>query len=249
MIDEDKYPDILYKYLKYKDGLSMIQNKELWFTRAKKLNDPYDCYLTHKPSAEYKKFNVEIDLNPIFGNIGICSLSADLDNIAMWSYYTCHYGLCIGIDMKIVRKKLLRQPQTNQGYKYVFIKKVVYQENVPKINLHDIIPANYESTTEDYSDKAQNAINGFFAAKSKVWENENEYRLILREGTFQNTNEPAKVRIESLIKNVFIGCKNDSDPSPIIKLAQKNKFNVYKMKIKTDQYGLNYDVLYEVEDR
>lgn len=245
MIKEDNYPDVLYKYLDYKGGLSMIENQELWFTRAKKLNDPYDCYHTKKLSAKYDLFDVnELDLNIFFGNVGICSLCADPSIFTMWSYYNQHEGFCIGVNMAAV-KRIFGLRKTQSSFKYVTIKKVLYQDTIAKINLYDLMSLNYHNAYEDNFDGVQNTIHDFFAVKSKDWEREKEYRLILREGPFQGTDEPAKVRIENLIESVYIGCKNYSDLTPILELAKERKFKVYGMTINPDQYGLDRELLYE----
>ena len=245
MIVEDKYPPILYKYMDYEGGLSMIMTEELWFTRAKKLNDPYDCFVSHDLYFQKGHLKYKIDFKGFFDNVGICSLCNNPSNFTMWSYYNQHRGLCVGLNMDAV-SKIFGKTKTLRGPKKILIKKVVYQRDVPKINPDDLISQDHLSKDDNF-DRSQNAFYTFFAAKSDLWVNENEYRLILMEGYASRNDEPAKVRVSDLVNSVYIGCKNDLDTAYLLKLAKNINFNLYKMRINPDEYGLDYDALYTIK--
>ena len=242
MIVEDRFPAILYKYLDASGGLSMAKNEELWFTRPDNLNDPYDCYHVNTLKGDYDKFNVDFDVNKALKSKGVCSLCDSPLKFRMWSYYNKHKGICVGANMNVVKEKLL-------GYhkdvmKFVTIRKVKYQSSIPRIDLYDLMPKDYLNFNEESFDKAQNAIHDFLSTKALWWSDENEYRLLIRENEIPPTDDPAKVRVENLIDSVYIGCKYDGDITAIIDLAKKRKFNVYKMGIKNDDFGLVFQELY-----
>ena len=246
MIREDRYPDVLYKYLDFEGGLSMIQKQELWFTRATNLNDPYDCYLTYRKGKDTGfSEGFWAALNSIFGKIGICSLCIDPCIFTMWSYYNQHRGLCVGLKMEALNSFFSTHPWTERN-KTVCIRKIIYQEDVAGINPYEIEPQNLQNITDHDCYKALNAIYDFLAVKAKYWENENEYRLILRGGNRLEKDEPQKVIIENIIDSVYLGCKSLHDTSRIFELAKERKFNVYRMNINPRQYELVPKVLYEV---
>ena len=239
---DDNIPDILYKYIDIEGGVSMLNTEQLWFTRAMSLNDPYDCYHTSNFTGDYNDFSVEFDYNEIFKSTGVCSLTDNPLNFLMWSYYNKHTGICVGIDIKTI-KKLVGRHKQNQ--RYVALKKVNYQDKPPILDSYTIMPKNYLEVKDDPNllQKVQITINNFLSTKAKWWEHENEYRLLLRE--LNASPEPAKARIAGLIKNVYIGCKcKKEDIDSVIKIAQSQKFAVYQLKLKSDTFGLEAAELY-----
>lgn len=245
-MEEISYPRVLYKYLDAKGGLAMIETEQLWLTRAINLNDPYDCYHTVPFKADYQGLSVELDYNEIFQDVGVCSLTDNPLNFLMWSYYNGHAGICVGIDMEMVISKLVGYHETVQ--RYVPLKKVHYQNEPPKIDPYVIMPKNYLEVQNDdaHLEQAQNAIDGFLSTKASWWEHEHEYRLILREGKYfpEDLHEPAKVRLVNLINSVYVGCKYAGDIKPILQIAKKRKFNVYRLELKKDVFGLKPEELY-----
>ncbi len=112
----------LYKYLDVNGGLLMLLHHNLQFTKASKLNDPFDCHpalidLSDVPIKKVQAYPEEVQtaLQPtIFEkareNEYICSLSKNYDSVLMWSYYTNHKGICVGIDMKKARTYFTKMP-------------------------------------------------------------------------------------------------------------------------------------------
>jgi hypothetical protein len=110
----------LYKYLDVDGGLAMLSNGNIQFTNATKLNDPFDCHpslidFSHVPTERARAWDKEaiMDLESNRcerqrDNTWICSLSKNYDSLLMWSYYNCHKGICIGIDMEKADKYLSR---------------------------------------------------------------------------------------------------------------------------------------------
>lgn len=163
--------DRLYKYLDADGGLNMLYNSTLMFTNATQLNDPFDCHpalrdLSEAPSNirrgvpgdvfsewEYNKGLMRMD------KTYICSLSKAHDSILMWSYYTKHSGVCIGLDKEKVREYTKKMRGLFLGCPEL---EVQYRDVINGLN-------------------TGNGTNDFlcyhFATKAKDWQHEQEVRL------------------------------------------------------------------------
>ena len=108
----------LYKYLDFDGGVMMLYYKDLQFTNVTQLNDPFDCHpalidFSNAPKEACGGWSPEIiaelrsdPYRRTKEEAWICSLSKTYDSILMWSYYSKHKGICIGIDMEKARKYL-----------------------------------------------------------------------------------------------------------------------------------------------
>lgn len=253
MLTDDKHPAILYKYLPEDGGLQMLQNETLRFTPAKYLNDPFDCRHSSPMQVTIPILGEEIcvtiehledRLNPIFEKVGVCSLCDKPSNLKMWDKYTKHQGICVGIDMAVAGKLCGYDEETKR---YVFIKKVKYQQVLPKIDPNDIVSEEkYKGAPESATDfeRTQNKINNFLSTKTTQWSYEDEYRLILREG-YIPTYRHVDASIKNLIFSVYIGAEFNGDPSNILDLAKTRKFKVYKVKLLSDASDIELEELYD----
>lgn len=163
---------LLFKYLDFSGGLSMLYNSTLMFTNATQLNDPFDCHPAYihfsgdmptpykglsPESVSWLEYNKGIQRRDI---TYICSLSKIYDSILMWSYYNKHQGICIGLDMNKTRKFLNRMMGLFLGCSEM---EVVYRDVV-----NDPAPMNEPIDFLRYH----------FATKAKDWQHEQEVRLI-----------------------------------------------------------------------
>lgn len=110
--------EILYKYLDAEGAQKMLENHNLQFTNATRLNDPFDCHpslikFSNVPAERCRVWSKKVvsKLESSFyeksrQDAWICSLSKVYDALLMWSYYGAHKGVCIGLDMNKVRKDL-----------------------------------------------------------------------------------------------------------------------------------------------
>ncbi len=230
------YPPVLFKYLDSDGGKAMLENETLKFTPASQLNDPYDCHHVSPVKVDYPGFQVEIDLNAVFEHIGICSLSSDPLNILMWSYYNGHKGLCLGVNMNTAGTMIGYHQNVNR---VVCIKKVTYQETLPILDPLDVVPRNFQDKAfVDNSEKAQRAINKFLSTKTKKWEHENEYRLILRGE--MDVSKIAMAKIDSLIDCIYLGCRFPADKAPyILNIAKARNLKVYQTRLSSDGETMN----------
>ena len=164
----------LYKYLDADGGLAMLSNGNIQFTNATKLNDPFDCHpslidFSQVPSERARVWGKEaimdLESNQFEQNrdeTWLCSLSKNYDSLLMWSYYNCHKGICIGIDMEKADKYLSRiWGSTILGY----IKfEVQYKDIVEK---------------PDFFKRKEDLWSYQLSTKGKVWEHEQEVRLVI----------------------------------------------------------------------
>lgn len=162
----------LYKYLDASGGMNMLYHSTLMFTNATQLNDPFDCHpayvrLTGEMLTPYYGWSPE-DVFQIEYNKGlrrrdktyICSLSKVYDSILMWSYYSKHSGICIGLDMEKTRKYLKRMTGLFLGCPEL------------EVQYRDVV--NEPGSMKDSND----FLCYHFATKAKEWQHEQEVRLV-----------------------------------------------------------------------
>ena len=164
--------DKLYKYLDIDGSVAMLYNKTLQFANATQMNDPLECHPAFInlpadasglyrgiPADFYSQMEYQKGLNRR-DKTYICSLSKVYDSILMWSYYSKHSGICIGLDMEKTRKYLNRMTGLFLGCPEM---EVVYRDVV-----NDQAPMNEPIDFLRYH----------FATKAKDWQHEQEVRLI-----------------------------------------------------------------------
>ena len=166
----------LYKYLDFEGGLSMLKNHNLQFTNPSKLNDPFDCHpslinFSNVPEGECKIWPANIvsliELVPYkktWEDAWICSLSKVNDALLMWSYYSSHNGVCIGVDISKAQKYFAYV--WNGCGAGVEILEVQYKDILEK---PDIFHDSDESDFYRYQ----------LSTKAKAWEHEQEIRLLI----------------------------------------------------------------------
>ena len=164
----------LYKYLDVDGGLAMLSNSNMQFTNATKLNDPFDCHpslidFSNVPAERMKVWGKDLVMKAEHNrfeqyrdNAWICSLSKVDNSLLMWSYYSNHRGVCIGLDMEKVRKCLYNTFCVN------FIGAIEMEIQYKEI----INRPDYFHDYEDY-------FRYLLSTKAKEWEHEKEVRLLL----------------------------------------------------------------------
>lgn len=164
--------DMLYKYLDIDGGKAMLYNKTLQFTNATQMNDPFECHPAFInlpadasglyrgiPANFYSQMEYQKGVNRR-DNTYICSLSKVHDSILMWSYYSKHSGICIGLDMEKTRKYLKHMTGLFFG-------------------CHELEVQYRNVVNESNSMKGSNDFLCYhFATKAKEWQHEQEVRLI-----------------------------------------------------------------------
>ena len=258
----------LYKYLDVDGGMMMLHNSNLQFTNATRLNDPFDChpalfdfshvpeYPNNWPPRDFILEKGKNDTNNLRNDTWICSLSKIQDSILMWSYYGCHKGVCIGLNMEHTRKYISR------------IMCSIYGAMEMEVQYQDMIER------PDYFHDAKDYIRYQLSTKAKEWEHEQEVRLLLINPTpASSLNYPCyapmglpykpknkkevidwkEVRAYPHIggecfESLYLGIKIDPEKRERI-IAEARKCNpaikIYQMTIDPDAFRLNEELIRE----
>ncbi len=167
---------ILYKYLDIEGAKCMIGNRNLQFTNASQMNDPFDCHpklidYSNVPADKLhgwipKEWLITADENNALNlrdETWLCSLSKVCDSLLMWSHYCYnHKGICIGLDIDRVMESV--PPMFGELYLTPIILEVQYQDIIERPNA-------YHSTEDIFTYQ--------WRTKAKEWEYEQEVRLVI----------------------------------------------------------------------
>lgn len=248
----------LYKYLDVTGGLMMLYYSDLQFTNATQLNDPFDCHpalinFSNPPKEACGGWTPEIieelRSHPFRRNreeVWICSLSKIHDSILMWSYYSKHKGVCIGLDMKKAQKYLSKMlGNTMIGCSAI---EVQYRDIVEK---------------PDYFRDAKDFLHYQLSTKAKAWEHEQEVRLFIldpwptymqllpgqndKKGPIDWKEMRAFPKIGGeCFESVYLGINMDAtEKSKIIKVARKLNpdIEIYQMSVDPQAFKLNAELI------
>lgn len=253
---------ILYKYLDIEGANMMIGKKNLQFTNATQLNDPFDCHpklldYSNVPKQKLKGWipeewwrkKEENDALNLRNETWLCSLSKVNDSILMWAHYCYnHKGVCIGLDMDKVRESF--PPLFGQLYLEPFVLEVQY---------HNIIerPNAYRS--------AQDIFRYQWQTKAKEWEYEQEVRLVMPKPsalyealTLTQAKHPKEVwdwrEIHLYLplkgecfESIYFGVNIDkAERDKIIHIARTNlnpQINLYQMRVDDNAFRLEPEVI------
>lgn len=250
---------MLYKYLDADGGLMMLQDSNLQFTNATKLNDPFDCHPalfdysnapTNKynwPPTDFITMKGKIDMENLRNSVWLCSLSKIHDSILMWSYYGNHKGVCIGLNMEKTNEYL------SNVYCEIYIGSMEFE-----VQYKDIIEKpNYFRDRRDY-------FHYLLSTKAKAWEHEQEVRLVLIDPSpaFTEMALPYKPKNNKAIDwkevrayppiggecfdSLYLGIKlEDEKKKIIIKAAQKCNpdIKIYQMTVDPDAFRLKEELI------
>ena len=248
----------LYKYLDFEGGLRMLENSNLQFTNATRLNDPFDCTndlidFSNVPAERCKNWppNIIKELESSYyrnlrKKIWMCSLSKVYDELLMWGYYSSHRGICIGLDIEKVEQYLghvwcggpfIGAQKMEVQYKDIFDKPDFFHN----MGITDFF--NYQLST-----------------KSNAWEHEQEVRLLLvdpaiglippgysKEDQKEDGSVDSKdVHFYSILgrecfNELYLGVQmNKNKQDEIIDVARSlnPKMKIYRMTVDSDSFRL-----------
>lgn len=206
-------PTILYHYTSIDTAYKILEGSKLKFSAPSTFNDPFDMYeglvdftattqqknewgrnvFANQPRQQKRKLKKLInktgDKFPLITRSaftamktlsGVCCFSEFSNVQLMWSHYANkHNGVCLGFDF---------HPIVNRFDFNLEIRQVNYPNK--------IIPINFQSERDA-------AIAQWLSTKSKVWEYEHEYRIIIHDRNgrdFFNFERPC-------LKEIYFGCK------------------------------------------
>lgn len=224
----------------YRDMESLI-NDELYAPCFHQLNDPFEAIAT-KTFGDAIQFLKDVALE---GNekiqelseriiafrdrAGVYSLSKSQsgipDNELMWAHYAdSHKGFCIEYDME--QLALSEELWFNVSR----VDSVVYLPTLPEISLNDI-----------FGESDIPLLTKIYGTKSKVWEYENEARLLYETSGIKKYNPAA-------LKAVYFGLNMDKEHEDYLIGQLKNRnVKFFKMRMADREYKLIADLVAENE--
>ena len=247
----------LYKYLDIDGAMCMIVNKNLQFTNASQLNDPFDCHpklldYSKVPGSklqgwipeEWMREKGENDALNLRNDTWLCSLSKVNDSLLMWAHYCYnHKGVCIGLNIDKVMESV--PPMFGEIYLAPFVIDVQYRSIIER-------PDGYYDAPELF--KYQ------WKTKAKEWEYEQEVRLVMPRPsamyaglTPAQANHPKETRDWREIhhympmkgecfESIYFGINIDEQKKQqIIRLATKElnpHIKLYQMHVDADAFRL-----------
>lgn len=152
---------------------------------------------------------------------GIFSVAKEHNHLLMWSHYASdHKGFCVEFNYEML-VAFCTQYFLENG-KLLETREIIYQDEYPVL-----IP-----TIEDDIEYMLRPLS----IKSKVWDYEKEFRLIVYEGAGENVVLP-----DGIINRIILGCKM-SDPYKyeIKSIAKAKKINVAESRMHLEKYALEY---------
>ncbi len=240
---------ILYKFRSLttlEHVLDIILNQRLHCSTYPELNDPFEgIFETTIPFYRYYPGVVGVRSNPARlralielrgktykkvedldsnanDKIRICSLSSDLNDVRLWSYYADgHKGIVFEIDFLGL--------ETRNGYKIIC--PVEYSEKLP-----------WSSTTTVLGQLSPNEV---LSRKTNHWAFESEYRIIdeskyLEEGKYFG--------IKGRIKAIYLGSRISDHHRELLSKIVRGKIPIYTTKINKEKIVVETDKLIEGQE-
>jgi hypothetical protein len=217
--------------------ISSLKDNYFWSPTMNDLNDPFETLVfsdrfKSELSALQKVFGLNLKhisrvdsqlenlLNKI-NSLGVYSLSSLWNSSPMWAHYGySHKGFCVEYDLEV----LLKEGTSKICYPPL---KIEYLNAPPQLEIAD----SFDSTI---------ILSKIIRTKSKVWEYENEYRLV---------TEPTGACFydSSAVKSIYFGYRMEENYSNRIMEALKGRnIKYYQMILKNRSYDLDR---VEVEDK
>ncbi len=237
---------ILYKYrslANFEYVLDIILNQRLYCSTYPELNDPFEgVFETTIPNSYIRSIGMSGKVNPgylrglvelrkktykkaedIFEDevdtFKICSLSSDLSDVRLWSYYADgHKGIVFEIDFS--------------GLQTIY--KVMYTEKLPSSGWLDWtnILGSKPSASE------------LLSHKTKHWAFESEYRII---DESKNLEQGIFFGIEGRIKAIYLGTRTSAKHCELLKKLVKGKIPIWTTTINHEKVIVEPDKLIEEE--
>lgn len=246
----------------------LLENDKIYFSKPSELNDPYDSQLliqksndieeikliqnnpnfNHKTKEAYIngiisnriKTDEIINKNRFFADIyRIFCLTPYYDNLLMWSHYcNSHRGICVGIKVhnidnnlciRVNKSHIITDDEFIQSWEgYLPILKMNYDKN-------DIPPK--PICLFEYRHKK---FQPFLLNKSKQWQYEEEYRVLLSDQIIDNQ----KISLyHSQICEIYFGLNTpDNIKKEVISILKTkenyNEIDIYSLRISHESYKL-----------
>lgn len=184
----------------------------------------------------------------IFSTCGVDNKEHPKDSLYMWSHYgNGHRGVAIEFDTHLLTRAVSKNLATH-GTEPLY--KIGYRTDMPKITCESIYQyiMNVTKNDNDESWDETELFNTFcliLSSKSRVWEDEKEWRYILR-------NDKTRLKVLKLgldddtITTLYIGCRTDYRVKDDLIFEIRNKFpnaTVYKSNVVEGNFALAFEPL------
>lgn len=263
------YPKALYKYRDWTDSLHkrILSHNEVFLASPSSLNDPSDSKIPIRFDKANEQKALEMALrvikykNPTLldeehrrlakevvekgiwkdpSNIeaqtkfqrdkndrdfGVCSFSKRKNINLVWTHYGAgHYGFCVGLNITGLMDEIRNRIYPSTGL-IIDLYPVNYVKKFPYIDAFE-------------GSNADNLITGL-TTKAIQWKHENEFRLILINGTNQ------VVRLsDRVIQEVIFGIRiRDDHKEEIIQIlkSKKNEVQLFQAKLAANSFKILFD--------
>lgn len=158
----------------FERDINTLTNNQIYLPTKVELNDPTEGFYNDNSITSLLNFfnkyseKVKEQYNGLldkFSQIGIYSLSNNIDNELLWAYYgSGHTGFAIEYDIDLLKKSL----NYNRYFELIFDFDVDYVKKIPKADISILQGRDINHTLKIY-----------LGSKSSSWEHEKEYRLIV----------------------------------------------------------------------
>lgn len=247
---------ILFKYLSASGAEAMLKGSNLQFTNATYFNDPFDCHpklincenvpMRSWPPPDFTRSMIETRLENERNRTWISCFSKTKDNLLMWSYYTNHQGVCIGINRDHLAKNLLaRYFKGSLGLQTI--------STGIDVEYRDII------NRPDYFSSPVDCFRYQLCTKGRQWEHEQEVRFAIIEPSpmtpYCLNRKPKKKEVvdwkevrfyphigTECFHSIYFGCRmKDEDKETIFNILHKAypKVSVFQMIVNPDRFCLD----------
>ena len=223
------------KVYKYRSGtdrdIETLLANQIFISSKEKLNDPCEALFNDDDLRNYINLADRIQIphksgtqlyiewiNEVRESFGVYSLSFDVKNELLWSYYANgHKGFCIEYEMELLRELSIPGSYTN-------VIQMHYQDKLPTLRFK-------------FSDDIHEVVYIMHGYKSKRWEHEREIRIISDKLGLVNIKEKA-------VKGIYFGVRMpDSEKKKIVDTFQGRNIQFYQMVLKPNSYLLEPKLL------
>ncbi len=210
-----------------KELLDCFASQDDFFAKIDKLASLYGFEIPLEDiSQAYAKLDDMIkQLRKNLGEkVGIECFTQSPTDVLMWSYYANkHTGICVEYDFS---KMFSTVPDT-------FLFPVNYSDKRPLLNIDKMFdPVTQQSIKDQMPGEIPNLIRSFIT-KSKVWEREQEWRIISGNIKKQSDRKVILPIISKIITGINI---SEENYQKAVKIAQLRHVPIYRARLKNDQY-------------
>ncbi|MHC6199651.1 DUF2971 domain-containing protein [Elizabethkingia miricola] len=232
--------------------IDMVFENKLYASTYDNLNDPFEGLFNNKEDLEliniFKQFgNTSKEYDELIqklSEVGIYSLSKNIDNEILWSLYSdSHRGFAIEYDLD----KLIEDFNFNKDIPLVSIVNVQYTDHPPKSNIIE------------NAIKRKHDLTPLLGTKSIPWKNENELRLVFEmtgliehhPGAIKSivfglrTSEDNIFKTMNLLKGrglQYFKIESEQNLYKLKKVSIEDKFKDYKAIDNTDSIIIKFDI-------